>query len=354
MRKLASVQRITDITPIIGADNIELAYIGAWKSIVKIGEFKVGDLCVFFEPDSILPESETCVNTYASFLANKSYKVKAMKLSKFGVISQGLILPVDILGEMYNYYEGEDVTEYLKVAKIEDIKSNQGDNGGNFPHWISKTDETRLQSVLYILKEMKDQPFYITEKLDGMSCTAYIEDEKLVCTSRNFIWKDGDNAYYRAVRTSGIEKFLLKYPHLALQGEVCGVGINKNRLKLNDYQFFTFNVFDRVENRFLSFGEYLGYIPELNFVPIMAIGNKFNFTFDDLEKMSNYKYSLSNKLAEGIVIRTQDQLYSVKVINPEFLVTPWQAFWSVVQWRHDWGTENIILLQRSNIVLDIN
>jgi RNA ligase (TIGR02306 family) len=54
-RKLASIQRIINLTPIDGADAIETATILGWSVVVKKGEFKIGDLCVYFEIDSLLP-----------------------------------------------------------------------------------------------------------------------------------------------------------------------------------------------------------------------------------------------------------------------------------------------------------
>lgn len=56
-RQLATIQRIAALTPIEGADKIEVASVLGWKVVVKKGDFKVGDLCVFAEIDSILPDT---------------------------------------------------------------------------------------------------------------------------------------------------------------------------------------------------------------------------------------------------------------------------------------------------------
>ena len=88
-RKLAHIEKIEWIKPIEGADNIELIGILGWVCISKIGEFKVGDTCVYFEIDSKLPEAE-----WSEFMRAKHFKVKTMKLGKFKVISQGLALPL--------------------------------------------------------------------------------------------------------------------------------------------------------------------------------------------------------------------------------------------------------------------
>lgn len=56
MRKLASIRKIKSITPIEGKDRIVLAQVDGWNVIVKKDEYKPGDLTVFCEPDSVLPQ----------------------------------------------------------------------------------------------------------------------------------------------------------------------------------------------------------------------------------------------------------------------------------------------------------
>ena len=56
MRKLASIQKIKALEPIEGADAIEKAQVLGWQLVVKKGEFKVGDFCVYCEIDSIMPD----------------------------------------------------------------------------------------------------------------------------------------------------------------------------------------------------------------------------------------------------------------------------------------------------------
>ena len=57
-RKLVSVQAIGQLHPIPNADFIEKAIVQGWSLVVKKSEFQVGDLCAFFEIDSVLPEKE--------------------------------------------------------------------------------------------------------------------------------------------------------------------------------------------------------------------------------------------------------------------------------------------------------
>ena len=72
MRKLASIQKIKRLESIEGKDKIELAYILGWKVIVQKGQFKEGDLCIYIEYDSILPED----NKNFEFLRKRCYSSK--------------------------------------------------------------------------------------------------------------------------------------------------------------------------------------------------------------------------------------------------------------------------------------
>ena len=53
-RKLVSVQTITDIRPINGADRIEVARVLGWNVVVGKNEFSVNQKIAYFEVDSFL------------------------------------------------------------------------------------------------------------------------------------------------------------------------------------------------------------------------------------------------------------------------------------------------------------
>ena len=120
VRALAYTTRISWVRPIAGADNIELVGIGGWICIAKIGEFREGDICVYFEIDSKLPSDKE----WCAFMESKKFKVKTMKLSKFGVVSQGLALPVNVFDIEIPNEENIDLTEKLGVTYA-DAEDNQ-------------------------------------------------------------------------------------------------------------------------------------------------------------------------------------------------------------------------------------
>jgi len=181
-RKLATVRIITDIRPIEGADKIELASVGGWNVVVaKDVGHKVNDMVIYCEIDSFLPIREEFEflrkSSYKKMGDQEGFRLKTIKLR--GQVSQGLILPIHVLplGEMV--HEGQDVTEMLGIVKYEPPIPAElaGKVKGQFPSFLQKTDEERVQNLVNEYEKYKltsSHQFYVTEKLDGSSSTFYI------------------------------------------------------------------------------------------------------------------------------------------------------------------------------------
>jgi tRNA-binding EMAP/Myf-like protein len=138
MRNLASIQKILNITPILNSDNLELLTVLGWHVVVQKEEFNVGDLCVYCEIDSLLPERPEF-----EFLRKVGFRIKTARIR--GVLSQGICFPLSILPEGIEVKEEMDVTEVLGVVKYEPAEPAclSGDAKGKFPPFIVKSDETR-------------------------------------------------------------------------------------------------------------------------------------------------------------------------------------------------------------------
>jgi len=350
-RKLASIQKILKIEPIDGADMIEKATVLGWSVVVRKGEFKEGDFVVYCEVDSFLP-----VTPEFEFLRKSSYKkmedkegfrLKTCKLR--GQISQGLILPLTILperlcydlegnkvGDAYEY--GEDVTETLGIVKWElPISAKmRGEVMGSFPSFIPKTDETRIQSAPEVLDELKGLPYYITEKADGTSMTAYYksEEENGVC-SRNLELKENDSVvYWQVTKKYHILEALKELQELcgdsfALQMEIVAPGIQKNPMGLKEAEVRVFNLYNMSQKRYENYDRLAIFCFENN-IPMVGLierGEAFNYTLEDLIEKAKGKYN-SGKEREGIVIRPAKETYSCslkgrlsfKVLNNNFLL----------------------------------
>lgn len=352
MRKLASIQRIHNIRSIEGADNICVGSILGWNVVVEKNKFKENELVIFFEIDSFLP-----IRQEYAFLQNRGikkmiinqeehigYRLKTIRLR--GQISQGLALPLFILkstvpeGTAYVMSDdallGQDVTDLLGVYKYEIPLPTQlaGKVRGNFPGFLPKTDEPRLQAFPQLLERYKDKPFFVTEKLDGSSVTFVIKNGEFHACSRGMDWlDDGSNTIWRVAKEMKIEEKmrLLKEERYAIQGELVGEKIQNNTLMLSNHQVFFFSVYDFIDGKYLDYSQYkmITAMLGLPIVPILQTDMALPKTVDEAVKFATRKSVINPKgWAEGVVFRpmeeVQDDLLgthlSFKVVNPEFLL----------------------------------
>ena len=333
MRKLVSIQRIKALEPIAGADAIEKATVLGWQLVVKKGEFQVGDLAVYCEIDSLMPDKPEF-----EFLKARGMRIKTIRLR--GQISQGICFPVSILPENTPIVEGEEVTDILGITKYEPPMpaSLLGIAKGKFPSFIPKTDETRVQVLQDLLDKCAGERCYITEKLDGSSVTYYVNNGEFGVCSRNLeLLEDDENSLWKVAKALNIEEKLRSTgKNIALQGELIGEGIQSNKLKLRGQTVRFFNVFDIDRFEFLYLEDFKEFLAELDLpsVPILNDNYILQNNIDALVKMATIRSSVYPQAwAEGIVIRTCEKTtiglhhedfsngrVSFKAINPEFLL----------------------------------
>lgn len=340
LRKLVTIQTVKELVQIKDADNIELAKVMGWQCIVKKGEFRVGDKAVYFEVDSYLPIEDKYEFLRASSYRKNPYigegfRIRTMKLR--GELSQGLLLPLNIFTnkeELKKLNIGDNLTELLGVKKwiMPEIEGASGTVIGQKPFNIPTTDELRIQSSEIFLEKLKGKAYYIATKMDGTSCTMYHKDGKFGVTGRNDEFKDdGKNSFWEYAHKHGITEKLINYgKNIAIQGEFCGHGIQKNPLGLLEPKFFVFDIVDLDNNnRYYSFDELVTTVSKLglDLVPVEEIGDSFDYTLEELLEKAKGKYD-SGKHKEGIVIRPQIPEYvlevysklSFKVLNNDFLL----------------------------------
>lgn len=326
-RKLVSIQRIDGIERIEGADSIVKARVMGWDVVVKKDEFRNGDACVFFEIDSVLPADRP----WAEFMRPRGFRVKTARLR--GVLSQGLALPTAILdGDVPPI--GVEVKDRLGVVKYEPVLPDAREVAGPFPGAVPKTDELRLQSAVGVLDELRGRAFYVTTKLDGTSATFYRPPGgDLVACSRNWALVRGPNPVWRLADALGLAE---RIPDgFAVQGEICGPGIQKNRLALEAAALFVFNVLDATAGRFLDLAAMRDFCAErgLATVPVEELvdGERaatYPHTLDGWLERARGVYPGTRNRKEGIVVRPLVETHSptlggrlsFKVINNDFLL----------------------------------
>jgi len=369
-RNLASVQKVLEVLPINGADKIELIKVLGWQCIVRRGLYKQGDLGIYIEIDSIVPDLPIF-----EFMKERKFRVKTIKLR--GEISQGLFMSFDEI-KIKPCKEGTDLTGILKIKKYEPDENNvvyQGKQnksfwwklvytlpflkmfrkkcgpGASFPtHLVPKTDETRLQAFgEHFLEIYKDLPIAISQKMDGSSLTFVWNKGKFSAASRN-VWyiEKKDNNFWKIVEMSNIDKAcktVFGKRNVCLQGELCGPSIQDNKYKFDSLHYFLFGIFDsdkkvyftpqellNAYDSIFSAGAKIDIAPQL-ILPsdnktIKDIGLTINDWLSYADSRSNYNLDTWN---EGIVVRSLDNKpyavkgmeggrFSFKVVSNKFLL----------------------------------
>ena len=365
MRKLASIQRVTDIRPIEGRDRIEQCHVNGWNVIVKKGEFAEGDLCCYVEIDSQMPEKPEY-----EFLRQKKFRIRTMKMA--GVLSEGICFPLTILPAREKPYElDEDVTALMGVTKWEpqedeqwwkDMKAapvqltfweklplmrfkwyrrifGKRRKAGGFPDFIPVTDETRIQNMPFILEDKKTK-WLLTEKIDGTSGTFVLLRHKrfllpdtfefIVCSRKMRLAKDMKSHYWQVAERYWIEYVLRcligDEDWVAIQGEIIGPKIQKNKYKASCPDLYVFNLLwpnigsrawrrqDSVSAayRLKQFG--------MKFVPIVDTDVVLPDTVDEVLALAHGQSRIGDTLREGLVFRSMDGQQSFKAVDPEFLI----------------------------------
>lgn len=349
MRKLASLQTINSVEPIPNSDAIERIRVLGWYVVVKKGEFQPGQKVVYCEIDSLLPErpefeflrassfKPAQLDASGAQILPAGFRIKTIKLR--GQVSQGICFPLAILPAGVSLEEGADVTSALGVLKWEPpIPVGMGGKvKGGFPGFLPKTDETRVQVLEGLLERHRGKTFYLTEKLDGTSFTAFLRQGEFGICSRN-LWMDEtdeSNLLARIARSLQLAEKLRdareRLGHdVAIQAEVIGPGIQKNKYALKTVALYVFNVINVDTYQLLSHEQMLQVLCDMSLAPPPQLGTLvLNHSVDQLIALSEGTSVLNPQAQrEGIVLRPLVEEYdaelggrlSFKAINPKFLL----------------------------------
>lgn len=371
MRKLVTLRKILDISPIENADAIEVATVDGWKVVVKKGEFSVGMVVVYFEIDSVLPQGRP----EFEFLMNRGckdqpvedgsivygHRLRTIKLR--GQVSQGLILPLPSDVELFIDtrtlqpsvifpVEEEDGLEVGDLRTLDDDLSDlygvkkyekptpaqlQGMVRGNYPGWLPKTDQERIQNCY---RHIPTNMFVAEEKIEGSSMTIYHNGEEVGVTSRNLdlrLDQEG-NTFVNVAKASGLfdalENFQLcrENTRVAIRGELIGPGIQENIYGLTTHKFHVYDTW--LDDRYLTPSERVDFIAdfvvdfaETSVVQYARSLKVIDVLFEDVDEIvqsANGQSELAPVRREGLVFKSvelvRNNVFSFKAISPEYLL----------------------------------
>lgn len=326
---------------------------------------------------------DRCLKKFVSKSGNvlrEGIRIKTIKLR--GVISQGLLMPLSAFvgkelffgGHFSNpesvyrsnlYYNkevtgesgetsiqkvevsvGSDLTELLHVEHYDEVKEQlqpqtgnpiSADAMGNFPTaFCPKTDEPRLQGLTEYFDTMKGKLFEVTEKRDGSSisfgyCPMIDAENPFMVCSRNLRLKsekaDGTvPMMWQTVRALGLDWKCETAPNLMFQAEFCGMGVNGNADRLNEYTIEVFRVYDVEKQEFIEAEERraLCSVMDIPHVPVIEpaldVFNRFH-NIDEILPYADGKTARGNP-REGLVFKEVGTTHpiSFKVVSNNYLL----------------------------------
>jgi RNA ligase (TIGR02306 family) len=288
-----------------------------------------------------------------------------MKLS--GVLSQGICFPLSILPQDKEYEIEDDVTEIVNVIKYEANNENKEienkeekfkkfqhpifkflfkfsifrklllpkkQNKG-FPEFISKTDETRIQNMPFILKN-KDIKFVVREKVDGQSGTFFLKklNKKWfwkkqnydfgVCSRNLRLWNEDNGSQWFVSKKYNLKNVLVELigenDFVAIQGECVAPNVQGNKYKVSEPDLYAFNLI--YPNGKVNCIEAEKILKKYNIKWCPLINSKFTLpdTVNEILDFATDKSKLYNTLREGVVLRNYNKNISFKAVSPEFLI----------------------------------
>lgn len=312
MSKIASIEKILSVVPHWNAERLDIVKILGYQCVTAKGLYKEGDLVVYIQPDSILPDEEWT----ADYRKYSPGRIKAVKLR--GEFSEGIIVTFAQLPEgrldTTVIEEGTDVAEALGIEHYEPPAPDDLSAKGRLPLGIPKTDENRFENMTSILPY--GYPVDITLKIDGQSWSAYydVDTKAFGILGRTLEFKTYcSNKYTDHINRYDIQNKLIEFCErnqvsLCIRGESYGEGIQSNANNPHSKEkagLAIFSVYLIKERKYARPGDQY-YFPEvckelgLPTVPILE--RDVILTPELVEKYSTGIDKLDGKPFEGVVI----------------------------------------------------
>lgn len=311
---IVPIVEIESLTKVERADTLLVARFKGygWQSVVKLGQFEVGDFAVFVPPDCILPEKIIDLEK-VTYLRNEHGRTRTVKLR--GELSEGILIPTDIftrMGIRFLPLPGDNVAETLGIQKWEPPqpkyqqtgpkpKRDRPYNSKDFPKYV---DIENIKNYWAIVQMLIAQGVKVraTEKIHGTNFRAgWVYKTKLnlwdrvkrlfgkfdpwvyTCGSRNVeMGIDKDHSTFYASLGKNIYQQIGRQikpniPHgYIVYGEIYGEGIQDLTYGVKGIDFVVFDIMESTTKEYLDFESVCYYVESWfgmdKFVPILYTG----------------------------------------------------------------------------------
>lgn len=341
-----TIEEISSIRPHQNADRLMVASLkgAAYQFVVGRDTWKVGDKCLYFPLDAILPVPILqALGVEGKLAGSKRNRIKTVKIR--GEISQGLIGTLALIDQLpESERTPEQITKFLGVTKYEPEIEAPGVGDASrvdLPEGVGVYDIENAERFPDAVKFLMENPVYISEKLEGSHfAVALINGVTYVCQRRFALEPIADKPLHFFLELTdklGLRDLIkdiaseLKVDHLVLRGESLGPGIQSNIYRLTERTARFYDVM--ADKRYLDGCVFRALFEKRGradlLVPVLSSGATLAEWLGGrtLAEASNGKSELYDTQREGIVIRPMKESYNIgidgrvilKQISPEYL-----------------------------------
>lgn len=359
-----NVVRIDEIHPHTNADTLGIIYIGGYQVVVKKDDYKVGDLAIYIQPDTIVP----VIPQFAFLWADREFadgtipeKLRRITVRRFRKEwSEGLLMPLKEFGTEQNprsfrvlledgvdqggfpnhtsllVSEGDDVakllgfTHYVEPEPIAPLqgKRQQPKRPNSLRGWFfyilaklhiyrpavygaDQTKPPKQYSPVYDVEGFKNYPrtfaegeeVLVTEKIHGSNARYLFDGENMHVGSHNY-WKSEKSTciWRQALKTFPvIETFCRQHPGATLYGEIAPTQKGYTYGTQNgEIAFFIFDIL-QADGTWLDKNKLFEIADGKYLVPLLYAG-PFNLAHIKTLVEGNTTVKGANHLREGVVV----------------------------------------------------
>jgi RNA ligase (TIGR02306 family) len=330
MNKIASIEKIKSVRFHPNADRLDLITVLGYQCVTQRGLYKEGDIVIYIQPDSILPEAPWAED-YRKYSPKR---IKAVKLR--GEWSEGIIVSQSLLEGVADkclFVEsrvGAEVSELLDVKHYEPPTPQDLSAKGHLPYGIGKTDEERWENM--VDKLPIGETVDVTLKIDGQSWSAYykLDTDEFGVLGRTIEYKlECHNNYTAQIERYDIKNKLKDFckkhnVSLCIRGESYGNNIQKgshNPHSSKPAGLAIFSVYLLDERRYARKGDKF-YFPnvckEMGLPHVPIIQQDVILTTDLINYYSSELVLIDGDSFEGVVVNHGEYVKNIKIENEEF------------------------------------
>jgi RNA ligase (TIGR02306 family) len=197
----------------------------------------------------------------------------------------------------------------------------------DFPRELPKTDQPQLEGWFMDSDVYKKDTWSVTEKLNGLSCTFYLNEdgEFHVCSQNRSLKDDNKNSFWALARKFKVEDIMRRnsMKGMAILGEMIGANVQGNQycVKLD---FYVYNMYNVCTEKYLLPVQLKAACKRLNLkhVPFLSENTTLDEkTVQDVLDFAEGKSMINGSDREGVVFFSNSkENISFKVVSNSWLI----------------------------------